>query len=704
MKPRARVSALKIPAGPITRQAEIRPESLDEKTRSFDVVFSRGSAVPRRSFWTGERYVETLSLEPGAIRFGRINSGRAPFLDSHTGYKVEHVLGRVLEDSAKVVDGAAVARVALDPEDENATKLWGKIERGFVRNISVGYDVHTYERIEPNDRNEPVEFRATDWEPFEISAVPMGADDEAQIRAADREARSIPVIMRGASAPTKESVMATPKATQVRDSVEPNEDGSCPDGYEMVDGACQAVAEKTERVQGAEIERARVSGILVAAGNLGLSASSDLVRKLIADGTPLVEAQSQLIAWHGERTAGQGVPARGGRPPSARVEFDVLDKMHRGMTGALLHRIDSGTWPLEADAREYRSRSLLQLAEVCLEQRGISTRGMSKQEIAKRATEPLAIQVRAGMHTTSDFANVLADVAGKSLRRSYEAAPATWLPIARRITITDFKAVKRNQLGEAPALKKVLEHGEFTRGTIAEGKEEFSLATYGRIFAITRQALINDDLDAFGDLVRKFGQAARNLESDLVWFQIVYGKTLTMADGQAIFSTAHANFTDSGAAIAIDKLGVGRALMAKQKGLDGETFLNIKARYLMVPPDLETIAQQYTTVAQGAQILTPSAAGSVNPFAGLLQVISEPRLGGSITVDGVTATGDAFQWYLAADPGQIDMIEYGYLDGDEGPVMDARIGFDVDGVETKCRLDFAAKVIDYRGFYRNDGQ
>ena len=60
-------------------------------------------------------------------------------------------------------------------------------------------------------------------------------------------------------------------------------------------------------------------------------------------------------------------------------------------------------------------------------------------------------------------------------------------------------------------------------------------------------------------------------------------------------------------------------------------------------------------------------------------------------------------WYLAADPAQIDIIEYGYLEGEEGPTIETRIGFDVDGIEIKCREDFAAKVLDWRGLYKNAG-
>src|SRR6185503_5900894 len=131
-----------------------------------------------------------------------------------------------------------------------------------------------------------------------------------------------------------------------------------------------------------------------------------------------------------------------------------------------------------------------------------------------------------GMHTTSDFANLLADVANKTLRQAYEEAPQTFKTISLQVSLPDFKPSNRVQIGDAPALLEVKEHGEFSRGTIGDGKEVYQLATFGRIFAITRQALINDDTDAFSRVATMFGRAARNLESDLVWVTITSNPTM----------------------------------------------------------------------------------------------------------------------------------------------------------------------------------
>jgi hypothetical protein len=354
---------------------------------------------------------------------------------------------------------------------------------------------------------------------------------------------------------------------------------------------------------------------------------------------------------------------------------------------ALLHRVAPTHFKLPEHARSYRGVSLMDIAEIFLRARGLPVNSMSKME---RAAAALGLgQYRSGgMHSSSDFPLLLADVANKVLRASYEAAPQTFAPISQIVNIPDFKPRKMLQAGPAPTLELVGEHGEFTHGTIAESKEQFSLKTYGRIFAITRQALINDDLGAFGDVPAKFGQSARNLESDKAWEEITNNPDL--GDSISLFDDSdHHNLGTPGSAISVTSLGIARAAMRVQKDQDGETVLNLNPRYLIVPASLETEASKFVSA-----LLNPSAAESVNPFAGLFTVIAEPRLDGNSTI----------AWYLATDAAQAPVLFHGVLDGQSGPTVDQELGFDVDGVKMKCRLDVAFKAADFRSIYKNEGE
>jgi hypothetical protein len=238
----------------------------------------------------------------------------------------------------------------------------------------------------------------------------------------------------------------------------------------------------------------------------------------------------------------------------------------------------------------------------------------------------------------------------------------------------------------APALLKVPEGGEFKYGSMAESKESYSLATYGRIFGISRQALVNDDLGAFVDMALRFGRAAAEFECQNLVDLLVSNPT--MGDTVALFHTAtHGNLAGAGGAISVTTLGAGKEAMRLQKDLDKKTVIDVTPKFLVVPAKQETLAQQYLSTLQANQ------ASSVNPFAGNLELVVEPRL------DANSGTA----WYLAADPAIFDTIEYSYLEGEEGVQLDVRVGFNIDGVEFKARLDFGAGVLDFRGLYKNPG-
>jgi phage major head subunit gpT-like protein len=362
------------------------------------------------------------------------------------------------------------------------------------------------------------------------------------------------------------------------------------------------------------------------------------------------------------------------------------------MEVALLHRFDPASYRKEFEAnpqaREYRGMSLVEMCREALEGIGVRTRGMSKLDIAQAALSMRSyggeLTMRAGgMMATGDFSNVLANVANKTLRQAYSAAPQTFKPLVRIVTVPDFKQVSRVQLGEAPQLELVNEHGEFKRGKMSDTSEKYSVATYGKVVAITRQVLVNDDLDAFTRIPMAFGRQAANLESDTVWAIIT--ANAAMADGVALFHATHKNLGTAGA-ISVATVGAGRVAMATQTGLDGVSLLNLDPTYLVVPKALETTAEQF----RGQ--LYPATTGNIVPDSlKRLGIIAEPRLDAASTSN----------WYLAADPGQIDTIELAYLEGSEGVYTETRLGFDVDGMEVKVRLDLGAKAIDFRGLYKN---
>lgn len=438
-----------------------------------------------------------------------------------------------------------------------------------------------------------------------------------------------------------------------------------------------------------EDERKRVAEIR----KLGKEAGEgDLADAAIDNGDSVETFRSALLEALMKREAPQ-VDSR------VKVGEEHHEKRAAAIQAAVSYRANP-TGDMPEAAREYNGFTLLDFAREALELRGERTRGMAREEIAARA-----LAQRSGYHSTSDFPIILGNVINTTLRKAYEAAPQTWRPFTQVTTVADFKSVHRAQLGEAPRLEKVNEHGEYKRGTFGEAKESYAIATYGKIIGLTRQAIINDDMSAFNRIPRAFGVSVAQLESDLVYSQIIGNPA--MGDGNNLFSAAHANYVDTtgkvklSAATAAAGISLGRNMMAKQTGLDKHTVLNITPSFLLAPVGVSAEVEKllYGSVyAAKKDDVVPQSVRSLTP-------IFDARLdnGFKNPVSGATIAGDADNWYLIASPSMIDTVELAYLEGNQGMFTESRTGFDVDGLEIKVRFDAGAKVIDWRGFHMNVG-
>ena len=644
---------------PLTRVADLLPASIDAAERTIDVVWSTGARVRRNPFF-GDPFDEELAMDPRAVRLDRLNAG-APLLKVHDASVLDSVIGSVVPGSARIENGRGVARVRFSDRAE-VEPLWKDVEAGHIRAVSIGYQVHRFEVTK--QAGAPELWRAVDWTPFEISAVPIGADPAAGFRA---EEPLHPCVVHRADASSKEKAAMDDAVTE---NTETQTRRTAPEPQDRVP-TTPAIDAEAIAARARDSERERVGTIYDLAGRLHLERSfaDDLVKR----GVTLDAARSEIldkVATDAEKTR---VSPQVSIPLGGR---DERVTRRDAVSNALLHRYSPTLFPLSEPAREYRGMTLVEHAREFLSSSGVNVRGMSRDEIATRA-----------LHSTSDFPEVLAAVTGKTLRQAYDAYPRTYVPFCRQVLATDFKAMHRVQLGEAPQLVKVNEGGEFKRGTLAEGRESYRVETYGRVVAVTRQVLINDDLDAFTRIPAMYGTAIATLESDVVWGIIL--ANAAMSDSIALFHQNHGNLANPATALSVTAIGAARAAMARQTGLDKKTILNVRPAYLIVPASLELAAEQLV-----AQNLVPAQTGNVVPSSiRTLTPISEPRL------DAASLTA----WYLAANPAQIDTIEYAYLEGQQGAYIETRNGFDVDGVEIKCRLDFGAKAIDWRGLYRNPG-
>ena len=432
--------------------------------------------------------------------------------------------------------------------------------------------------------------------------------------------------------------------------------------------AAEVVDVDAIKAEAVKMERERTTTIRAAVAKAGLG--GEYADELVNGGWTVQEAQAMIIDQWGK----QGVQAQS----AVRVENDGVDKFVEGATQALMARAGMDK---RDGANEFNNRSLFDLAEMTLAQAGAGTRGMDKMSLVQAAFSPRA----AITHTSSDFTRILANVANKAMLKGYEEAGETFQRWTAAGSLPDFKPQSRVDLNLFPSLEKVEEGAEYTYGTIGDRGESIQLATYGRLFSVTRQAIINDDMSAMVRVPQRMGRAAIRTVGNLV-YAILTGNPL-MADGEALFSAAHNN--DGNLGLSIDGLDAGRVAMALQQDPDGVAVggLNIQPSYLIVPVALSGEAR----ILLNSQYV-PGETFVPNRVQGFAELVFDARL------DANSST----EYFLAASPSLYDTIEVAYLNGVQTPVLEQKEGWGVDGVEFKVRLDAGVKALDFRGLYRSD--
>lgn len=654
-------------------------QSVDDASRTFEVLWTTGAQVRRYSWARDEEFDEELVVSPNAMRLDRLNAG-APFLNSHASHRLTDILGVVENGSIRIEGGSGFARIRLSERDE-VEPIWRDIKSGIIRNVSVGYRVHRFERVAKADRTDGGQralYRAVDWEPLEISAVAIGADPGAGMRAGTgpSDARRYPCTITGravAAAPAAES--STKGRNMPEDTIAAGGDETraapAPAQTPAIPQAAPA-APDAESIRAEE--RSRVSTImtLCARHDLGCELANDL----IARGVSINSAREAVLDALGDANPlGRTVELA---PAQARGTGDTAYR--DAVADAIMHRAAPSLHAVSPQSREFAFRSLMDLARHAVERAGVNTAAMPDMEIAG-----FAMGMRsAGYHSTGDFPAILSSVVNRTLRAAYDATPRTFGAWSTRVTVRDFRPVDRLQIGNAPDLVKVPEGGEFTYGTATEGKESYAIATYGRIIGFSRQMLINDDLRAFDRVVQSFGASAANLESDILYSILLSNPA--MGDGTALFHANHGNL-GTAAAITEESLTAMLRAFAVQKDLDGRA-ITVLPRNIIVPP-----GKRMVEIHKQLAATTPGSTAEVNPYSNRFSVVEEIRL---------VNTAGPDPWFAATDPA-FGAVEYAYLAGQEGLYTEHRVGFEVDGIEFKARHDFGAKAIDWRGLYKNPG-
>lgn len=611
-------------------------DHVDTDSRTVELSFSSETPYGR---WFGD---EILCHDEECINLERFNNGLGTVLFNHDR---DAVVGHI--EKVWLEDNRGKALVRFDTDEQSET-IFQKVQSGTLQGVSVGYAINRYEVLEDEDTkstngrfNGPA-YVVTDWEPLEISIVSVPAD---------------PTVGVGRSAEEIHTSIDTQEDNTRMDqekNLEVQEVKSAP----VETGLTQADLQKAM-----EQERKRTSEITAMFRDFDVEGADEA----IVLGKSVEEAREMVMDQL--RARNKGVSVTMGEAES--------DKFRAAAQDAVLMAAGIPVADAAPGAQELRGYSMVEMARESLRRESGSTVNFGdNMELA-----------RAAINSTSTFPAIMSNLANKSVMVGFNEAETTYQIWAGKGSNRDFKEAARVALSEAGTLELVPEGGQFKQDSFGEASARTKVATYGKLFSLTRQAIINDDLGLFSKIATKYGSAAKRLVNKMVYAQLT--GNVKMQDNVALFDTKHGNVAGTGEALSVKAIAKAITAMRRQKGITGEATLNITPKYLVVPPELEMTAYQ---IVNSTAAVDGVNSGVANPYKGRFIVVADAEL------------TDPDAWYLVADATQHDTIEVTYLNGVETPRLETRQGFDVDGIEYKVAFDCGVSALDFRGLYKNAGK
>lgn len=287
--------------------------------------------------------------------------------------------------------------------------------------------------------------------------------------------------------------------------------------------------------------------------------------------------------------------------------------------------------------------------------------------------------------STSDFNAILADVSNKQLAAVYASRPASFTRWASPGSLPNFKPVDVCRVSAPGLLPELRESDSYKALTLEDGSETVRMKTYGGLLGITRQTIVNDDLDALGDLNRLLAQSAALTQATIATSALTGNSILS--DGTPVFHASRGNILSGvGSALSADSLSDAVAVMRRFSDVNGQPLM-IEPKFLVVGPGNERIAYQlaYSDADPGT-----NNAGTVN--------FIKKSIGLEVIVDPLFESASLKAWYLLPDPAIVPVIRYFTLDGyGLAPFVESQQMFKQDQMEMKTRIDFAAAPIGYFG-------
>jgi Mu-like prophage major head subunit gpT/Caudovirus prohead serine protease len=570
--------------------------------------------------YTGSAIRQGWSAEPIVIDLaGMKYNQKIPIVMGH-----EYTLGSILGQatSVRAENGRLYVEGEILADSDLAKQVTALAEKGFAWQASVGADVMRHQKVAAGESVTvngqtfigPVRIvKASKLR--EVSFVTLGADDATSARIAAEEAEEL--LMAESANETPAEVTETKVEATANVVVEPKVEASAD---------VSAFEAKIEAMQ----------------------KEMDNMKQVIATRESRAPAVHVVEQVKNDKVIEAALCLQGGLP-NADKAFDART--------------------LEAADKVRRTTSI---GEVLIEAaRANGYTGSSR--ISAANAEP----VLKAAFATHDISNLLGALVNKFLLNGFNAVESSWQEVSAIRSVNDFKAINLLRLNGDMKFRKIGNAGELKVAPASDTRRSVAADTYGISTQLTRQDMINDDLNALSQIPQRMGRGAALAMNEAIWSEF-------QSSNDTYYQKATAA---AGNALSLTSLKTATTAFRKLNDPDGNP-LGIAPRVLLVPPELEITAAELMTSAlliSGNTTKEPNA----NVLQGRYRVVVSNYLTSSST------------WWLAADSVDLPALDVVFLNGQQAPTIEqVAPDYQLLGVAIRGFFDFGVTKSESLSCYR----
>lgn len=426
------------------------------------------------------------------------------------------------------------------------------------------------------------------------------------------------------------------------------------------------------------------------------------IRKLCAGRHPIIEAKAIGDGWDATRTELEVMREERPRAPaihaagtSGPIAAEVIEAALCGTLRTPGREKLFSEQTLEAADKNYRQLGLHEMILMAAQANGYVGRSVVTKATLPDMFRAAFAPINAAFSTLS-LPNILSNVANKELLAGFMEEDQSWRDVSITRTVGDFKTVTSYRMLDDMEYEELGPTGEIKHGKLSEESYTRQARTYAKMFSLTRDKIIDDDLGAFEDLRVRLGAGAARSFNNVFWSRYINNATF--------FTEARGNFIKgAGTALDINGTGLQAGILAfrKLKSPDGKRIGGLPS-ILLVPPELQFIAQrlyQSTTVNTGGASSNDSVP-SDNIHAGKYRPVVVDWL------SDATFTGNSAKaWYLLRSPTVLSAVVVSFLDGVQTPTVDmAEADFNQLGVQFRGYHDFGVDFAEWLAGIKAKGE